>query len=333
MSDASQTGRRAPSVAVIVVNYNSAAFIDAFCASLARLEYARWRLVVVDAGSADGSMETIERAFPGQPDGSSAIRPVREAARPAATYIRCGDNVGFAAGANIGIRDCLAAGDDFALFLNNDVTLTPACLRTLVDAAGPDGRTIVVPKILYAGDPRLISTHAGGFDWRLGVFRDTFAGQADGPATRRRRDGLATASFCCALVPAAAFRDAGLLDERFFMYYEETDFIRRAQGKGYRVRYEPSSVIYHLESGSSGGGWMTPFKQYYATRNRIYLVRKHARSRGAYAYFTAYFWATRVATAAKMIARRQWRLLRAMLLGALDYYRGRMGRTMQVRDL
>ena len=304
-----------PSVAVIVVNYNSAAFIDAFCASLARLEYRPWRLVVVDAGSADGSMETIERAF------------------PSATHIHCGDNVGFAAGANIGIKDCMEAGDDFALFLNNDVTLTPACLRTLVDAAGPDGRTIVVPKILYAGDPRLISTHAGGFDWRLGVFRDTCAGQPDGPATNRRRDGLATASFCCALVPASAFRDAGLLDERFFMYYEETDFIRRAQGKGYRVRYEPSSVIYHLESGSSGGGWMTPFKQYYATRNRIYLVRKHARSRGAYAYFTAYFWATRVATAARMIVRRQWRLLRAMLLGALDYYRGRMGRAMQVEDL
>jgi hypothetical protein len=92
-------------------------------------------------------------------------------------------------------------------------------------------------------------------------------------------------------------------------------------------------VIYHRESGSSGGGWMTPFKQYYATRNRLYLVRKHTRSRLDYAYFTAYFWATRVATAAKMAARREWRLLRAMALGAFDYYRGRMGRTMQVQDL
>ena len=302
-----------PSVAIIVVNYNSAAFIDEFCASLIRVDYAPMRLVAVDSGSTDGSMDTIERAFPD------------------ATHIRCGDNVGFAAGANVGIRDCLEQGDDFALFLNNDVTLTPAFLRALVDAS--DERTIVVPKILYAADPRLISTHAGGFDWRLGVFRHTYAAQPDGPATSVRRDGLATASFCCALVPVAAFRDAGLLDERFFMYYEETDFIRRAQAHGYRVRYEPSSVIYHRESGSSGGGWMTPFKQYYATRNRIYLVRKHATSRAAYAYFTAYFWATRIATAVRMAGRRQWRLLRAMSLGVLDYYRGRMGRTMQVRDL
>jgi len=141
------------------------------------------------------------------------------------------------------------------------------------------------------------------------------------------------ASFCCALVPLAAFRDAGKLDERFFMYYEETDFIRRAQAHGYRVRYESGGVIYHRESGSSGGGWMTPFKQYYATRNRLYLVRKHARSPLRYAWFTVYFWVTRIPTALWMLVGGEWRLLRAMALGVRDYYLGRMGRTMQVNDL
>ncbi len=303
----------APPVGIVVVNYNSAAFIDEFCVSLKNVDYPSWRLAVIDSGSRDDSMDTIERAFPD------------------ATHVRSGDNIGFAAGANAGIERCLALGVEYVLFLNNDVTLTPDFLRKLVDAAG--ARTMVVPKILYHFDHSLISTHAGGFDWRLGLFRDTYGGRPDGPETSRRREDLGTASFCCALVPAQAFRDAGTLDERFFMYYEETDFIRRAQAKGYRVRYEPSAVIYHRESGSSGGGWMTPFKQYYATRNRLYLVRKHTRSRRDYAYFTAYFWATRVATAAKMAARREWRLLRAMALGTFDYYRGRMGRTMQVRDL
>jgi hypothetical protein len=303
----------APSVAVVVVNYNSAGFIDEFCASLAQIDYPAWRLVAVDSASSDGSMDAIAEAF------------------PAATLVRCAENVGFAAGANIGIRDCLERGDAYTLFLNNDVTLTPQFLRRLVDAA--DARTMVVPKILYYYDHALVSTHAGGFDWKLGLFRDTYGGRPAGPEADRPRDGLSTASFCCALVPVQAFRDAGTLDERFFMYYEETDFIRRAQECGYSVRYEPSSVIYHRESGSSGGGWMTPFKQYYATRNRLYLVRKHARSRLGYAEFTAYFWATRLGTAARMAAHREWRLLRAMALGTLDYYRGRMGRTMQVRDL
>ncbi len=303
-------------VGIIVVNHNSAAFIDEFCASLKAIDYAAWRLIAVDSGSSDGSMLKIESAFAGCTNFEA---------------VRCSDNIGFAAGANLPFDRGLADGCEFVLFLNNDTVLTDDFLARMVEAG--DARTIVVPKILYYDDHRLVSTHAGGFDWRLGVFRETFAGRPDGPATRVRRDGIATASFCCALVPTKAFREAGRLDDRFFMYYEETDWIRRAQSCGYRVRYEPSAVIYHRESGSSGGGWMTPFKQYYATRNRLYLVRKHARSRLDYAYFTAYFWATRIATAATMIWRREWRLLRAMALGALDYYRGRMGRTIQVDDL
>jgi GT2 family glycosyltransferase len=305
-----------PRVGIIVVNYNSAAFIDEFCASLKAIDYPAWRLIVVDSGSSDGSMTAIESSFAGCMDFKA---------------VRCPDNIGFAAGANLPFDRGLVDGCEFVLFLNNDTILKRDFLTRMVESAEP--KMIVVPKILYTDDHRLISTHAGGFDWRLGVFRHTFAGRTDGPATSVRRDGLATASFCCALVPVQAFRDAGGLDERFFMYYEETDWIRRAQARGYRVRYEPSAVIYHRESGSSGGGWMTPFKQYYATRNRIYLVRKHARSRLAYACFTAYFLATRVATAAKMTSRREWPLLRAMALGTLDYYRGRMGRTMQVHDL
>jgi GT2 family glycosyltransferase len=302
-----------PRVAIVVVNYNSMDFIDEFCASLADVEYANRRLVAVDSASNDGSMDVIERSFPG------------------AAIIRCDENVGFAAGANLGIRHALEDSYDYILFLNEDVALTSNFLLNLVAAA--DDRTIVVPKILYYYDHNIVSTHAGGFDWTLGVFRDTYGGKPESPSSNVRRDNLETASFCCALVPVAAFRDAGLLDERFFMYYEETDFLRRARQRGYRLRYEPSSVIYHRESGASGGGWMTPFKQYYATRNRIYLVRKHAQSRIRYAWFTTYFWATRPVVAARMVLRRDWPLLRAMLRGATDYYRGRMGRTVQVQDL
>jgi GT2 family glycosyltransferase len=305
-----------PMVGIIVVNYNSAPFIDDFCASLKAIDYPAWRLIVVDSASSDGSMSVMESSFAGRANFHA---------------VGCDENIGFAAGANLPFDRGLTDGCEFVLFLNNDTTLSPDFLSKLVRAA--DARTIVVPKILFADDHRLVSTHAGGFDWRLGVFRDSFGGQRDSVATSTRRDNLATASFCCALVPAQAFRDAGRLDERFFMYYEETDWIRRAQASGYRVRYEPSSLIYHRESGSSGGGWMTPFKQYYATRNRLFLVRKHATSHASYAYFTAYFWLTRIPTTARFASRRQWRLLRAMLLGTLDYYRGRMGRTRQVRDL
>jgi GT2 family glycosyltransferase len=120
------------------------------------------------------------------------------------------------------------------------------------------------------------------------------------------------------------------------MYYEETDWLRQARDRGYRLLYRPEAVIYHRESASSGppgAGWMTPFKHYYATRNRLYLVRKHSTSRTAYALFTAYFLAGRLAYLALYLVRRRPRLARALVRGVLDYYRGRMGRTVEVGDL
>ena len=180
-----------PRVGIIVVNYNSAAFIDEFCASLKAIDYPAWRLIVVDSGSSDGSMTAIESSFAGCADFKA---------------VRCPDNIGFAAGANLPFDGGLLDGCEFVLFLNNDTVLTRDFLTRMVESA--DEKMIVVPKILYTDDHRLISTHAGGFDWRLGVFRHTFAGRTDGPATSVRRDDLATASFCCALVPVQAFRDA-----------------------------------------------------------------------------------------------------------------------------
>ncbi|MGB2695038.1 MAG: glycosyltransferase family 2 protein [Dehalococcoidia bacterium] len=301
----------APSVGIVTVNYNGSAFIGEFIESLANVEYPNASLVVVDAASSDGSADEIARRS------------------PEARLIRCDENVGIAKGNNLGAAYCLERGFDYVLFINNDTRQEPDFLQVLVQAA--DSRTMTVPRILYAGDPRLISTHAGGFNWDLGLFRNTYHGKSDGPKTRQRRE-LETASFCCILVPAQAFAKAGPLDERFFMYYEETDFLRHALELGYRLLYIPEAVVYHRESASSGGGWMTPFKHYYATRNRLYLVRKHARSRLRYAYFTLYFWATRVPYLARYLMSGQRAMLKALVLGMLHYYRGRMGRTLEVHD-
>ena len=302
----------APSVGIVTVNYNSAAFIGELLDSLSRVDYPDAHLVVIDAASQDGSADTIAQRW------------------PQAHLVRCNENVGIARGNNLGAQYCRERGFDYMLFLNNDTAHEPDFLRILVEAA--DERTITVPRILYAADHRLISTHAGDFDWNLGLFRRTYHGKQDGPATQCRRE-LQTASFCCLLMPARAFDEAGPLDERFFMYYEETDFLRRALAQGYRLLYVPEAVIYHRESASSGGGWMTPFKLYYATRNRLYLVRKNSPSRWRYALFTLYFWVTRIPYAARYALSRQGRLLRAMLLGMLHYYQGRMGRTLEVQDL
>ena len=300
-----------PSVGIITVNYNGADFIGEFIESILALDYENANVIIVDACSTDGSREELARRLPD------------------AHLISCDENVGTAKGNNIGVQYCRERGFDYALVLNNDTTHQPGFLRTLMETA--DDHTMTVPRILYSEDRSLISTHAGDFDWFLGLFRNTYNAKPDGPETQQRR-AIQTASFCCLLAPIAVFDEIGPLDEQFFMYYEETDFLRKALDAGYRLVYEPEAVIYHHESASSGGGWMTPFKQYYASRNRMYLVRKHAQSRLRYAMFTVYFWAARMLIAPRYLMPRQRALARAQWLGMLHYYQGRMGRTLEVQD-
>jgi GT2 family glycosyltransferase len=237
-------------------------------------------------------------------------------------------NVGLAPALNHALQRCLDGRTNYVLLLNTDTTHAPDFLDKLVAIA--DDRTIVVPKILSYYDRGRINTHAGGFDWTRGTFRGTYDGRRDGPATAARRE-VETASFCCMLIPAAVFQDVGGMDERLAMYYEDTDFAARARAMGYRLLYEPSAVIYHREGGS-GGGKESPFKHYYATRNRPYLVRKHS-GRLRYAAFTAYFLTTRLARMALYALRGNRALLRAQCLALRDFYGDRMGMTYTPEEL
>ncbi len=299
-----------PRVAIVVVNFNGGAFIHEFAASLALATYGEWRLFLVDNASTDGSRQRLAGIF------------------PKATLIENQRNVGLAPAINQALEHCLDGKTDYVLLLNSDTTQEPDFLDRLVETADP--RTIAVPKVLSYFDRNRINTHAGGFDWRRGVFSGTHDGAPDGPETAARRE-IETASFCCMLIPAFAFHDVGVMDERLAMYYEDTDFVARARAAGYRLIFEPAAVIYHREGGS-GGGKESPFKHYYATRNRPYLIKKHV-TRGRYALFTAYFLATRLAKIAAYAVKGNWPLLKVQYRAVRDYYGGRMGMTYSPADL
>ena len=296
-----------PSVAILTVNYNSRRYIADFLASLKAVTYPNYRLVVVDNGSDDGSPEEIEWLF------------------PQAVLMRNGENLGITGGHNVGIRYCLERRFDYVLFLNNDTVVSQEFLDRLVESA--DERTMMAPKTYLHGRPGLLDDTVGDFDWRRGVWRGWLYGKPEPPGFERLRR-VNMASLCCLLVPAAVFRDIGLMDERFFMYYDDFDFVARARAAGYRLRLNPAAVIHHRKAASSGGV-ESPFKVYYASRNRLYLMRKHS-SRLRFRLFLAYFMATRVAHFVSYLGRGQWRQLRAMLMGIADFFRGRLGRTYEL---
>jgi hypothetical protein len=295
-------------VAVLTVNYNGAGHIAEFLASLAGLTYPNWTLVVVDNASSDGSPGEIARLF------------------PRAQLIRNDENLGITGGHNAGICYCLERGFDYVLFLNNDTVVEPDLLDRLVRAA--DDRTMVAPKTYLYGRRPLLDDTVGDFDWRRGVWRGWLYAKPEPSDFGRRQPNMA--SLCCLLIPAGVFRDAGLMDERFFMYYDDFDFVQRAKTAGYRLRLETGAVIYHRKAASSGGV-DSPFKLYYATRNRLYLMRKHLPL-WRFGLFLTYFLGTRSVYLLSLAARGRWVELRATARGIADYFRGRLGRTFQVAD-
>jgi GT2 family glycosyltransferase len=79
---------------------------------------------------------------------------------------------------------------------------------------------------------------------------------------------------CFLLIDAAVFATVGLMDEAYFVYYDDTDFMWRLRSRGLRVRYEPGAIVQHKVSTSTGGG-ESPFTAYYSNRNRVYFIRKN----------------------------------------------------------
>ncbi len=291
-------------VGVVTVNYNGGAFLGEFLRSLRRVRYPDLTLTVVDNASQDGSERQVEALW------------------PEAVLIRGRENTGFTGGNNRAVERALADGARYILFLNNDTLVMPDLVETLV--ARMDGRTLAAPRVELFESGGLLDDTAGVFDWRRGVWRDWIYGRPAPPWLRHETD-VPMASLCALLVPARVFHHAGMLDERLFMYYEDFDWVARARSAGYRVRYVPQTVVYHRKSASSGGG-DSPFKVYYATRNRVAVMRRHT-SAATFTRFTWWFAAGRLVRAGQYAARGRTDLARALLAGWCDAYRGRMGRT------
>jgi GT2 family glycosyltransferase len=292
-----------PRVVAVTVNFNGGAFLGAFLESFRRLTYPNLGLVVVDNASRDGSERLVERVLPD------------------ATLIRLEENTGFTGGNNRAVREALAQGADYVLFLNNDTRLDPGLIEALLSEA--DGRTMVAPHVFLEGSTDRLDDTIGRFSWLRGAWRDWIYGRR-APGYLRRPGPVEMASLTALLIPAAVFRRVGLLDTRLFMYYEDFDFVRRAQRAGFRLRQTPRARLWHRRAASSGGG-ETAFKHYYATRNRLYVLRRHQPAY-VFAAVSLYLAATRMIRAAQYSVQGRSDLAGAILSGLADFHRGRMGK-------
>jgi GT2 family glycosyltransferase len=184
------------------------------------------------------------------------------------TLIETGDNGGFAAGNNVGIRHALHSDAKYIWLLNNDTLPTPDALPHMVAKAESDARLGAVGSVLYyAHDPKVVQCWGGGV---IGRWFNT-SRHATGPKADEWFDFLTAASI---LVPRRVFEEAGLLDDEFFLYWEDTDFSFRLRKNGWKLGVASQSHVLHKENASSGRNSCRVVR--FSTASGIRFLRKHS---------------------------------------------------------
>lgn len=256
-----------PLISIVTLTWNTTEITCDFLRSLNEHgTYKNIEVIVVDNGSKEDPT------------------PVFKAIYPDVKVILNGKNLGFTGGNNVGIR---AAKGDFLFIVNNDTEVTPGLLEGLLEIFEkyPDAG-ITSPKFHYF-------FHKGTIEYAGYNTVNIFTGRNGMVGCREKDEGqyneIKVTNYAHGggmMVPRKIIDEVGGLPEQFFIYYEEFDWCEQIKRKGYKVYYQPKSLIYHKESMTTGKS--SAFKTFYNTKNRILFMRRNVPLPGLLV-FTLYF--------------------------------------------
>lgn len=250
-------------VGLVTVLFNSEKVLEGFFKSLSMQSFADYHLYIIDNSPNDQSAILINKL--------AADHKVSSF-----TYIPNESNVGVATGNNQGIELAVRSGATHTLLLNNDIEFyQPQLISDMVAYAEENNESMVVPKMIFF-DNKKVQAVGGKFLLYRGSTIGIGEGMEDGPEynTERYVDFAPT---CYALINNEVFEKVGLMDEKYFVYYDDSDFMFRAYYDfGYKIKVLPNLHVYHKESSSTGGD-RTLFSIFYGTRNRVYFIRKNLK--------------------------------------------------------
>jgi GT2 family glycosyltransferase len=250
-------------IAIIIINWNGYTLTKACLESLRKITYSRFVSILVDNGSEDGSGKKLKEEF------------------PEIELLESHQNLGFTGGNNLGIQWALDQSYEYVLLLNNDTVVEPDFLQPLVSFLDQNHEYgAAQPKIMFEKERNKIWNAGGGYFKWLGMSWSVGIGHEDQGQFDQEKD-TPWITGCAMLVRSAVIQESGMLDDRFFAYYEDVEWSMRIQKNGYKLRYIPKSKIYHVAGGSSKKvktkeGVVPPIIHFYRTRNHLFLIRKHA---------------------------------------------------------
>ena len=243
-------GETAPTVGLIIVNFNAEGYLLDAVGSIAAQSHPPHRIVVVDNASTDASAAALTANYPG------------------VTLLRLDENIGFAAANNLGIamlEDC-----DLVALLNPDATADPEWLATLVAAATAHPEMAAFASMIERADDAGRLDSAGDV---YHVYGTAWPGRQGAPMrTALVEEEVFGPTGAAALYRREWFVRLGGFDESYFCYFEDVDLNLRLQVAGGRCLYVPTARIRHVGGASSGG--LSAFTIYHSQRNLVWTFVK-----------------------------------------------------------
>lgn len=256
--------------------------------SIQKISYPNYEIIVVDNASVDNSIDYLSKKY------------------PKITGIRSDENLGFAGGNNLGLRQ---AKGDYFLMLNNDTEVEAGFLEPLVESMLSNPKIgMVGSKVRYFYQPDIIQ-YAGATPMTRFTATSHFIGNKQKDEGQfDTQTNTSFASGAAMMVSRKVCEDVGLMASFFFLYYEELDWQTRIRKFGYEIHYIPKSLVLHKESVTVGK--QSSLQAYWKTRNRLLLIRRNSSN---YEVFISYIYISLISTPwqiVKYFTRFKWRSLK-----------------------
>ncbi len=295
-------------LAIVVLSYNTEKLLKDCLRSLVkqRGKSTNPEIIVVDNGSKDKTLSMIKK------EGFKV------------TVIAQSENLGFCEGNNIGVKHALGQGFDYVMLLNSDTLVKDRFWEPLVSFLEKNEKAgVVTPKIYFApgyeyhqkrykkkDQGNVIWSVGGEIDWNNVIGASRGVDEVDRGQFEKVIE-VDSVSGCCLLARAKTWKEVGFLDEKYFMYYEDTDFSQKAKNLGWGVFYVPQGRVWHLNAKSSAVGGS--LQDYFISRNRLLFGLRFAPLRAKISL---------VKESLKLLIKgRKWQKL-----GVRDYYLGKFRR-------
>lgn len=288
-------------VGIVIVNYNGAKYQNECIESILKSTYKDYKIIIVDNASKDDSMELLNKF-----DDDRIVK----------VYSK--ENLGVAAGNNLGVIKAYEYGVDSILLLNNDTVLEENTIQLMVESMN-SGNDIVSPLIFFWQDKTKIWYAGGKFNRFKGQsYHDFFKEKYD---KQKFVDYCDYAPTCCLLIKKEVFDHVGFIDPIYFMYSDDTDFCIRCKLQGYKIKIAKEARMYHKVSLSTGGE-ESKLSVYYINRNRFYFLKRYRKYFSCFAYQFTY-WSRKLKYIKSLFTKSNNRYIKQAYK---DYKNDRMGK-------